>query len=356
MPKSETPPGPKGAAPKLVIPHSSPLGSTINQNTGTTPAGRGIGAYVDNALFPGLLRGEVQGAYTTWLSSLPKTSPDQWALIQAHGPAMQELLWRAYQDRQNPSDTLNEMTHMFGSSVFTAAGAPGAGGGGRRGGSGGAGVQPPTPEQIASAAAAIKNRAAVLGHTPFSDDEMTWIATTVVKDGWSPAQLDDFLTTGDQLTKITQPGDITASVDQIKAMATSQLTNVSDATAREWATRIASGEMNIATVGTIFQQQAQQEFGWAASSLQGGLTMRDILMPARDRIATELEKPAETIDLMDPRFRKMAQSTDANGLTKAASLTEVTRNARQDADWQHTASAARLAADVAQQLRTTFEG
>jgi hypothetical protein len=187
-----------------------------------------------------------------------------------------------------------------------------------------------------------------------TEDVLTWTATTVVRDNWTDEMLTDHLLIDP--SKVTEPGSISASIDQIKQMAASQLMPVSDATAREWATRINSGEMTTDAVASIFSQQAIGEFGWAASSLQAGSTMRDLLMPARDTISRELEMSAETVDFMDPRWRSMVQTAGADGIPRAATLTEVTRAARKDGAWAKTTNAARMAATVAQKLRDTFEG
>lgn len=352
-PESKVKPKP-AVAPKSPVTQSSPLGGTINQNTAQSRGGATIGSYVDAAKYPGLLRGELTGAYITWLNNLARSSPDYWALIQAHGPTMQALLWRAYQDNQDPNLTLNEMTRQFGTDVFKAV-SGGSGGGGRGGGGGGGGgTAAPTPEQIAAAAAAVKNRAGELGR-PITDDEITFVATTIVRDGWNSAQLDDWLL-GDP-TKVTDPGLVTASVDQIRQMASNQLLTVSDATARGWAERINSGEMTTDAVQSIFQQQALGEFGWAAESIKAGINMKDMLAPARDQIAKELEVTPETVDLMDPKWRGMVTTTDPqSGAVRAATLTEVTRSARKAPEWAKTNSSKQLAANTFMLVRNAFEG
>jgi hypothetical protein len=349
MPVTEpkpTAPGTKPVIKPKPKPQSSPLGSTIHQNTATDPYGAPIGNWYDNAKYPGLLRGELPSAYTTWLTRLPTASPDEWALIQAHGGSMQSLLWRAKQDQQDPNDTLNLMARIFGTSVFDAAK---AGGGGRRGGGGGG--SDPT-KAIASAEAEIRNKAATLGR-PLTDDEIHFMATAAVNESWSDAQLMDQLMLGD---KITEPGARSVSIDQIKQMANQQLLNVSDTTAREWANRIVSGEMLPETVASIFQQQASAEFGWAADQINAGVKMRDILSPSRDVLAHELERAPETIDLMDDKWRKMVQATNPDGTQRAATITEVTRNARKDPGYFDTSAAARLGANTFQMLRNAFEG
>ena len=342
MPTTEPkPPTTAKSKPKKAAPH-------VEQNLGVKATDK---RYVNQTLFPGLMAGDAGGinGYNKWLSDVFAHSQDQVTLVQRGGAGVQALLWRAHVDNRDPNDVLNDIADTFGTDIFKASG----GGGGGRGGGGGGGGGAPTPEQIESAKAEVRNRASTLGR-PLTEDEVTFIATKAANEHWTGAQLDDNLLSDP--TKITQPGLVQVSIDQIKKMGADQLMNVSDDTAREWANRINSGEMDPTAVASIFQGQALAEFGWAAQGLQSGLTMRDILMPARDKIASELELGADNIDFMDPKYRQMATGVDDKGQPRAATMTEVTRAARKDVQWAKTNNAARLAANTAQLLRQTFEG
>lgn len=359
MPKSETPPTPKGttpkAPPKIV---SSPLGGRIGENHATTSTG-GTASFVDNAQFPGLFRNEQSGMtqldYNTWLQALPRTAPDQWALIQAGGGAMQELLWRAYADNTPANQVLNSIAAKFPAVFDKITAANKGGGGGSRGGGGGGGTAAPTPEQIASAKAEIANRSATLGHAPLTDDVLTFVATTVVRDNWTSAQLDDWLLAKSE--DITQPGLVNVSIDQIRQLASDQLLGVSDDTARGWAMKINSSEMDINSVKSIFANQALQEFGWASDGIKAGLNVKDMLAPQRDRIAQELEIGADQVDLMDPKWRNMVTVNDAQtGMPRAATITEAASNARKDPGYASTTGAVNNASAIFMQLRKNFEG
>lgn len=323
------------------------------KQTAIDPAGTHIGTYADPANYPGLLTNENVGTYRLWLGSLPTKHADQWTLIQQHGPKLQAMLWRAFRDAQDPNDVLNMIASEFpGSTTITSGGGSRGGGGG---GGGGGGTAAPTPEQIASAKAEITNRSAILGHIPLTDDVLTWVATTIVRDNWTSAQLDDWLLAKPE--DINKPGLVDVSVDQIRQLAGNQLLAVSDATAREWAMKINSGEMDINTVQSIFANQALQEFGWASDGIKAGLNVKDMLAPQRDRIAQELEIGGDQVDLMDPKWRNMVTVTDAtSGMPRAATLTEVARNARQDPLYRNTAGAASNGGGIFAILRHNFEG
>lgn len=220
------------------------------------------------------------------------------------------------------------------------------------GGGGGGGGQSKA-QSIAAAMAAIKNQAAELG-LPIDDGTLRSLATTVVNENWSADMLTDHLLKDP--SKITLPGNYAATADQLKGMANRQLVTIADGTAKEWAQRILSGEMSIDTVNNILQQQAAGEFGWAADLLASGATMSDILSPARDLLARELEINPNDVNLMDTRWRNMVQVTNTDNSKRAATLTEVVQAARKDPGWAKTANSARMAASVANMLRNVMEG
>lgn len=373
-------PAKKAAATKAAAVKKPPaprgVPSPVNDPQATRPAPKlSVGGHeLDPVKYPGLVTANAYkdpvtgqgyeavnvGTYAAWLRDLPQLNPFVVQLIGAYGAPFQSMAWNAYITGMDQNTFLNQIRARFPdfeSKLTAVNGPPGSRGGSRGGGGGGGGVAnpDPTPEQIAAAAAAVRNRAGELGHVALTPDELTWVATTVVRDGWNSAQLDDWLL-GDP-TKVTEPGLVTASVDQIRQMAANQLLTVSDATARGWADRINSGEMTTDAVQSIFQQQAVGEFGWAAESIKAGINMKDMLAPARDQIAKELELTPNAVDLMDPKWRGMVTTTDdKTGAVRAATLTEVTRSARKAPEWANTNSSKSLAANTFMLVRQAFEG
>jgi hypothetical protein len=224
-------------------------------------------------------------------------------------------------------------------------------GGGRRGyGGGGGGVS--KEQQYLSAQAAIKNQAAKLG-LDINDASVVTLSKVVVDNNWSNDQLMDYLAPG--ATNTTKPGMITVTVDQVKKMAANQLLNVSDATAREWATKIASDEMTLDGVQSLLQAQATMKYGWAASQISQGVSVRDMMLPGRDVIARELEMNPDGIDLMDPKWLGMLQTADSsNGTVRAATESELTMRARKDERWVNTRGATVVASRTASMMRNFF--
>lgn len=254
---------------------------------------------------------------------------------------LRQILWE-YGSVNNYDDGIDALL-MRG---FAVPGS-GGGGGGRGGGGGGGGAS--KEQQYAAAEAAIRNQSRQLGLL-LEEDGIKALAKTVVDSNWSNDQLMDHLVPQAQAT--TNPGSILATVDQIRKMAGNQLLTVSDATAREWAARIASNEMTLEAVNGLLATKATEKYGWAASQIGQGVSVRDMLLPTRDLIARELELNPEEVDLMDSKWLGMVQTADPkDGTIRAATDSEVVIRARKDPTWKNTRSAAVTASNTAMRLR-----
>lgn len=295
--------------------------------------------------FPGRQPGETREDYNDWYDVNAPMWGELMALNAGREDELQGLLW-TYRllDARSLTNILVQNGFNLGA---------GGGGGGGRGGGGGGGGGATKEQQYASAEAAVRNRAGVLGLT-FDDAAISSLAKAVVDGNWSSDQLDDYLIPAAQQTN--EAGLITSTVRQIQQAASNQLLRVSDATAREWAARIASSEMDMNGVQSLLQAQAVQRYGWAASQISQGIGVRDLLLPTRDRIADELELDPESIDLMDDRWMSMVQTVDSNGTTRAATDSEAIMRARQQPEWSRTRKAGDMVATMALTLRDYFGG
>lgn len=233
--------------------------------------------------------------------------------------------------------------------AFGAANNRGPGGGGGGGAS--------RAQQVAAAEAAIRNEAGRLGYTGFGDANIKALAQTVVTNNWTGDQLTDYLVTGaaSDWGNLTG-GALTAGVDAAKALASKQLVEISDTTARQWAARIASGELDQSGLQSLIQAQAAARYGWAADVINKGITVEDYIAPSRDRIAKELELSAESINMMDPKMLSMVTVANDKGETRLANDLEVIKAARRDERWKKTSNARALTASAAVMLRRYVEG
>jgi len=321
-----------------------PRPSTPSMATGRSPSG------VPQTPYPGLQPGERPQDYNNWWDGNPSTgevgnafwvaelerlNPDRADQVRA-------LAWTFRNDYVALANNLERGGFNIGAGADTGSGSRGGGGGGTN-----------LAEQYASAEAAVRNRSRMLG-LELDDGGIKALAKTVVDGKWSPDQLDDYMVPG--AVNTNAPGMITATVNRVQQLAAQQLIRVSDASAREWAGRIASGEMDLAGVQSLLQAQAASKYTWAASQISQGISVRDMLLPARDRIASELELAPESVDLMDDKWIGMMQTVDDKGQTRASTDSEITMRARKMPEWSSTQRAGQAVAEYAATIRQYFGG
>lgn len=326
------------------------LGGYAGLNAGLSEPAAGNGG----TDFPGRVSGtedESRVNYKKWYETEYAAAAPEFEPWLAANPGredeIQAIAW-TYRNSANFKDDFYDAVLKAG---LTFPGPSTTSGSGPRGGGGGGGAS--KAQQYAAAEASVRNRAGMLG-LKLDDGGVKALAKTVVDGNWSADQLDDYLVPAAVGTN--SPGMITASVRAIDQMAAQQLLNVSDATKREWAGRIASGEMDMDGVRSLIQAQAVLRHGWAASQIAQGISVRDMLLPSRDRIASELEVGAETIDLMDSKWLSMTQTVDDKGVTRAATDSEVTMRARKLPEWSKTRRAGDMMATYAVTLRDYLGG
>lgn len=235
---------------------------------------------------------------------------------------------------------------------------PSAGGGGRRGGGGGGGGGGIAPGTQEAAEATIRNTAHTMG-LMLDASQISALAGAVIAGNWSNDRIVDYL--AGALEPARQNGTLSAgsylaSIDAIKAMAGQQLVALSTESAAEFAHRYVSGEIDENGLKGMIQAMARVTHPWAASAIDQGITVRSFVLPLRDTIATELERPPEAIDLMDPQWQSMLISTDDKGVQRPASTTEVVSRARHRDEFKTTKRAQDLSAAFATTIRDVFEG
>jgi hypothetical protein len=262
------------------------------------------------------------------------------------GRTVSEIAW-SY--RFDPTgDAASRLLADFG--VFDILQRLSGGGGGGRGFGGGGGMS--KEQQYAQAEAAIRNEVRSLG-VAFDDGVIKSIAKSAVDGRWSSEMVTDYIVAGAGDWSTVQDGQLKATVELVKQLGSRYLTPISDDTAREYATRLASGEMTNETVQMLIANQAKTVFSWLAPQIDQGMTVRDVLLPSRDLIARELEVAPETIDLMDQKYQQMLRVAD-NGQTRAATLDEVLKNVRSTAEWRKTGRARETASNAVMMLRQAF--
>lgn len=204
--------------------------------------------------------------------------------------------------------------------------------------------------QVEQTAATVMNRARTLGLPP---GNVASIALQATKNGWNTDQQIDALIRQVNWGTI-EAGDLTATRDSVRAIAGDYLVGVSDTTAQQYATRIASGEMSMDGVASAMRQQAKARFGWMASELDQGMTVKDYLAPVRDVIASELEVAPESVNLMDSKWLSMVETRGDDGKPRAATLNEAMLAARAKPEWQSTKRAQEMTTGTMKMITNIF--
>ena len=207
---------------------------------------------------------------------------------------------------------------------------------------------------VAQTAATVTNRAQSLG-LGLSAGAIGSIAHQATVNGWTDAQVVDRLV--NQINWATiEAGDLTAKRDEVKAIGSDYLVGVSDTTAQNYAARIASGEMTEEGVRSAMQQQARARFGWMASELDQGITVKDYLAPVADTIARELGVTGAEIDLMDSKWLKMVETRGEDGKMRAATLDEAMLAARRQPEFNNTQKAKEMTGSLSGAISKMFGG
>lgn len=201
-------------------------------------------------------------------------------------------------------------------------------------------------------AADIQNRAKSLG-LGMSASQIGGMAATATANGWTDAQTIDMLMKEVNWATL-RAGDLTAKRDEVKAIAGDYLVGVSDSTAQSYAEAMASGEMSPAGVKSAMMKQAKARFGYLASELDQGMTVKQYFMPIANKIEQELELGMGSVDLMDSKWLSMMEKRDEDGTMRAATLHEAEQLARRDPRWANTKKAQESSTNLMQMVSSVF--
>jgi hypothetical protein len=204
----------------------------------------------------------------------------------------------------------------------------------------------------AETAAAIANQVASLG-LQFSPEQVQEMALQATANGWTDAQVIDQMLVNVNWANVAA-GDLTGTVDQVKAVAGQYLVGVSDETARQYAVAIASGEMSLQGVQSAMQAHAKTRWGWMADMIDQGVAPADYFAPVRDTIARELELTPDAVNLMDSKWLSLVETSGEDGKPRAATLNEARLAARKDPLYAQTSSAQELATQAARAIGEVF--
>ena len=132
--------------------------------------------------------------------------------------------------------------------------------------------------------------------------------------------------------------------------------NLDHASFNLWAKEIAAGRKTLDNFRGEAMNNAKRLFPHLSDDIDRGLTIRQITDPYRQALSREFDgKNPEEFDFAnDPKWRHVIDFVDDKGTHRTMSMIEVTRYARQQAEWRNTRTAREQVAQVGEQLLQSF--
>jgi hypothetical protein len=216
-------------------------------------------------------------------------------------------------------------------------------------------TDPATFEARVNQTRALIRDAAVAMGAQYSEKQVTQLAHNVLRYGWNDAQIRDTLAGSvKEGAKNTYGGEAAANVEQLRQVARLNGIQLSDKTLRNWAVRIAAGEM-IDGFEQYIRAQAAEAYPQYADRLAAGDDLDDIVSPYRETMARVLELNPEELDLFDPTLRKSFQAVDEKtGQPTTKPLWQFERELKHDRRWRKTNNARDELMNAGQQVLRDF--
>lgn len=203
--------------------------------------------------------------------------------------------------------------------------------------------------------ARINDMRAAMGIHP--DPE--WVrneADQALRMGWSEDQIRDQLAAQLQYNpNVGQAvGSISTTMAQLKETASNYYIKLSDDSAFDMAKAVVSGEHSPNDWIGIWQNQASQQFPAIADAIKKGITPKQYFSPVQDRIAEQLGVSRDSIDLMDPKWSPVIDTTDDKGVRRPMNYSEVDTFTRSTDDWKKSTKGQDAGLGLYRTLATTF--
>jgi hypothetical protein len=152
----------------------------------------------------------------------------------------------------------------------------------------------------------------------------------------------------------TPLGTFQATLAEVKRLAKHDyLVPVSDEQAWKWARDLTAGNLSMEGLAAHFGNIAKGRFSHMADEIDQGITPGMMFDPYRQMMATELEVPPESIDLMEAKWSEVLSHNDA-GKIRAMTMGEANKFVRSQAEWAETTRAKQMGAEMASSLLRTF--
>lgn len=176
-----------------------------------------------------------------------------------------------------------------------------------------------------------------------------------LRQGWSEDQINDAIVSESRYRNGDLPiGQINTDQQDLMNLRHRYLLPVNERNAYRFARRIAAGEMTMEDVNAFYAHQSALLYPHLAGQLMNGVTPMDLFDSQIAAVADELELDPDSIDLTDPLWSQIVSHTDENGNTRAMTIGEVRRLARQQPGFQRTDHAREQSANLAMTIAQSF--
>jgi len=207
-------------------------------------------------------------------------------------------------------------------------------------------------QAVQQRAAEMQTLAQELG-VQVDDARLRAMATDSLQYGWNSAQIRSALSKEFDY-KGGEGGLAGQSARRVKELAGEYLVPISDQAMEKWTEQMVSGVADEESYRAYLVEQAKSMFPGMAGALDKGITVAQYADPYKQMAARELELAPESIDLMDPRYRRMLDQRDSQGNRVSMTLSESAEYLRKMPEWQKTRGANEKAATLTENILRTF--
>lgn len=189
-----------------------------------------------------------------------------------------------------------------------------------------------------------------------SANEMTWMTEAYLSRGVELDSQEVLAAFGRMYAhKKGKGGQFGAAEQQVRNMANNDyMVAVTPHWVQTYGRRLVTGHATEEMVREELSRRAASQYQHLASELKSGITMKELFDGHIATLAEELELDPETINLRDPKYRKILDTVDKDGKHRAATLSEVQSLARSDDRFWRTAKGKEMDAGMSNFILKSF--
>lgn len=171
------------------------------------------------------------------------------------------------------------------------------------------------------------------------------ITNRSLANGWESSRITQMIARLGAKRGFRKSGELRRTAQDMRAIAKEYALNISDATLRSWAVKIASGSRTEEGLRAWMQNKAKDTYGAGGKNLtlirglDSGLSVRDIYGDVIETVAGELEIDPSRVDLTTGRWGKLLEFQADDGMIRPMTKTEAVQWSRGQKEWTKTTGA-----------------